>query len=530
MPDPKDPIDPKEATEAKLCAYLEGELSPSERTEIEQHLAANPQHRQLLSDLAKTREWMRSIPTESSPFDLAEAFAAQTERSMLLDDPQSGSRLIIRWPQYLSVAAIVALTLGLGVLVVSMLKAPKMAENKSFSLGPAVPISAPATQSILAEKTADQQQLKQPPVTSVQTPLEVASAANETKRSMAKSIPAEAAPARPAVVATRMKNFDASAIDSVKAKLQDAGYRLPIDQKTICFVVSADAPPASMDQVRGFFNRHQLAYDDAITGKHESSTNGLLALGGGGFGGGQGLSPSTQPIGLANNNATNNNGGGRLQNAQTEQSQGSNENFANGVPPSQFNNIRAGNAFITPTTAPADRAIYVADGLTQLQLELLSASLEGENQNQSVRRLTLSEGIAPPPTSQPIGTVKVGETLTITVAELVAPGVEKTNVVKVADDGTIALPMIDPLPAAGLLPTDLQRRIADKYKEANLIPQATVTVAMAAPPSTQAIVPTTQATTQPAVAATQPIAPPVVNNLTNVVVVIEKSASVLPGK
>jgi anti-sigma factor RsiW len=71
MTDPISNIDPKEATEAKLCAYLEGELSPSERTEIEQHLAANPQHRQLLADLAKTREWMRSIPAESAPFDLA---------------------------------------------------------------------------------------------------------------------------------------------------------------------------------------------------------------------------------------------------------------------------------------------------------------------------------------------------------------------------------------------------------------------------------------------------------------------------
>ena len=74
MSDPKDHLDPKEATEAKLCAYLEGELAPAERAEIEQHLAANPQHRQLLSDLARTREWVRSIPSENSPVDLAEMF------------------------------------------------------------------------------------------------------------------------------------------------------------------------------------------------------------------------------------------------------------------------------------------------------------------------------------------------------------------------------------------------------------------------------------------------------------------------
>jgi hypothetical protein len=534
MTDPISNIDPKEATEAKLCAYLEGELSPSERTEIEQHLAANPQHRQLLADLAKTREWMRSIPAESAPFDLAEAFQAQTERSMLLDDSQSSSRFILHWQQYLSLAAIVALTLGLGVLVVYMLRAPKAGDNKSFSLGPAVPLSTPATQPMAMDKTADQLPIKQ--AAPAAPPLAVASAVDQTRRSMAKSLPVEVDVARPRVMAAQVNNSDSAAIDSVKAKLQYAGYRLPVNQKTVCFVVSTDAPPATIDQVRGFFTRHQLAFDDAVTGQHESSGNGFFAVGGGGLGNTQPLTPSTQTIaqgGSANNLASNgvtpdSNSSARVQNAQNDQAQGANEKPANnGPPPLQINTIRAGNAVITPTTAPTDRAIYVAEGLTQLQMELLSASLESENLNQSVRRLTLSEAMTPPPTSQPIGAVKVGQTLTITVAELVAPGVEKTNVVKVADDGSISLPMIDPLQAAGLMPADLQRRIADKYKEANLIPHATVTVAMAASPTTQA---TTQAATQPAMASTQPTALPVMNNLTNVVVVIEKSSSVLPGK
>jgi protein involved in polysaccharide export with SLBB domain len=89
--------------------------------------------------------------------------------------------------------------------------------------------------------------------------------------------------------------------------------------------------------------------------------------------------------------------------------------------------------------------------------------------------------------------------------------------------------MIDPLPAAGALPGDLQQRIADKYREANLIPQATVTVSVAAPPTTQASAAATQPATQPiaAAATTQP-APPDAG--INVVVLIEKSASVLPPK
>jgi protein involved in polysaccharide export with SLBB domain len=108
----------------------------------------------------------------------------------------------------------------------------------------------------------------------------------------------------------------------------------------------------------------------------------------------------------------------------------------------------------------------------------------------------------------------------------VGPGIEKTNVVKVTDDGTIALPMIDPLPAAGVLPGELERRIADKYREANLIPQATVTVTGAAAPSTQAATqPATQPVNQPAATEPAPQPPRVA-----VVVVIEKSATILPAK
>ena len=37
-----------EQIEAKLCAYVDGELDAAGRAEIEQHLAANPQHRALV--------------------------------------------------------------------------------------------------------------------------------------------------------------------------------------------------------------------------------------------------------------------------------------------------------------------------------------------------------------------------------------------------------------------------------------------------------------------------------------------------
>jgi len=122
-----------------------------------------------------------------------------------------------------------------------------------------------------------------------------------------------------------------------------------------------------------------------------------------------------------------------------------NQPFANYGSNSQFA-ARSQNFAIAPTTAPTDQGLYVASGLTPLQLELLSASLETDNQNQSVQRVTLSEGITAEKAvvTAPPGAVAKGQTLTVTVPQLVGPGIEKTNVVKVAEDGTIALPMIDP--------------------------------------------------------------------------------------
>ena len=46
----------QEIIEAKLCAYIDGDLDPEGRAEIEKHLEANPQHRRLLESLKATRD------------------------------------------------------------------------------------------------------------------------------------------------------------------------------------------------------------------------------------------------------------------------------------------------------------------------------------------------------------------------------------------------------------------------------------------------------------------------------------------
>src|SRR5438874_12474255 len=75
-----------EQIEAKLCAYLEGELDEQGRAEIEKHLEQNPAHRKLLSEVGKTRGLLRTLPRERAPADICEAFQGQLERSVLLSD------------------------------------------------------------------------------------------------------------------------------------------------------------------------------------------------------------------------------------------------------------------------------------------------------------------------------------------------------------------------------------------------------------------------------------------------------------
>src|SRR6267143_390465 len=85
-----------EEIEAKLAAYVDGELTPAEKVEIETHLEQNPSHRSLLHDLAWHRNLLRSLPREKAPGDCTEGFQGQLERDILLGgDELSRSRR--RW-------------------------------------------------------------------------------------------------------------------------------------------------------------------------------------------------------------------------------------------------------------------------------------------------------------------------------------------------------------------------------------------------------------------------------------------------
>src|SRR3954454_12878269 len=73
-----------EEIEAKLAAYVDGELTPAERVEIETYLQTNPSHRSLLQDLVAHRDLLRKLPREKAPGDCTEGFQGQLERDILL--------------------------------------------------------------------------------------------------------------------------------------------------------------------------------------------------------------------------------------------------------------------------------------------------------------------------------------------------------------------------------------------------------------------------------------------------------------
>lgn len=116
----------QEIIEAKLCAYVDGELDPEGRSEIEKHLEANPQHRRLLESLRATRDLLKWLPREPAPPELAETLNGQLERSVLLDDDQEISRRHV-FPRILAAAAIIVLTVGLAAAVFFAL--PKSQRN-----------------------------------------------------------------------------------------------------------------------------------------------------------------------------------------------------------------------------------------------------------------------------------------------------------------------------------------------------------------------------------------------------------------
>src|SRR5690606_1170502 len=109
--------------EAKLAAYIDGELPADEAADVERYLAGNPRQRQVVEQMIQARNWMASLPRARAPGDLLESIDPSLERSALFDEsataPAKWGSLVS--PQVLALAATVALVATLGIAMLWLL-------------------------------------------------------------------------------------------------------------------------------------------------------------------------------------------------------------------------------------------------------------------------------------------------------------------------------------------------------------------------------------------------------------------------
>jgi predicted anti-sigma-YlaC factor YlaD len=118
-----------------LSGLLDGELSPSERARVEQHLASHPADRQLLQELQALRDDLRQLPPVTVPSDFAQrvvqaALAAQPLTSVSPAAP-AGASPRARWATLAVGVISVAAALLAGLWLGSRFAPPGSRENVS---------------------------------------------------------------------------------------------------------------------------------------------------------------------------------------------------------------------------------------------------------------------------------------------------------------------------------------------------------------------------------------------------------------
>lgn len=116
------------------------------------------------------------------------------------------------------------------------------------------------------------------------------------------------------------------------------------------------------------------------------------------------------------------------------------------------------------------------DGLSEAKaIDAIAKALRDNNLTTSamvsVRRLESADQA-----NVKLGPVTPGEVLRISITELAGPGVESVKMVKVAENGQIAMPLAGAIKLDGLSEAEAARAIAKTYRDQHLISSAQVTV------------------------------------------------------
>jgi hypothetical protein len=278
----------QEIIESKLCAYIDDELDPEGRAEIEKHLEANPQHRRLLESLRATRDLIRWLPREQAPPEISETLNGQLERSVLLEYGDNNSMRISRAPRIFAAAAIIALTAGLGAAVYYALprsQKPAVAyhgtESAKSSSSDVVPsATTPADPEMPLRPEADRDLRMASKMKATDEKTEVATA--QPRPDMAKNL-AERESVAPAKQAADLDQLarDVAANPAVFANAVGNSTRNlaesnPMGSNAVVMLVRSDVPERAEKQLTTYLDSKQIQWRQT-----QLSQQGQLAFAGG---------------------------------------------------------------------------------------------------------------------------------------------------------------------------------------------------------------------------------------------------------
>lgn len=105
-----------------LSAYLDDALSAAERDRVQRHLAANPEARQLVTELRVLRQSLQSLPEYKLPAEFRDRVLRQAERAMLTQPVDAPMASRASWPpKWLSAGGYRALAWPAAVLAVAIM-------------------------------------------------------------------------------------------------------------------------------------------------------------------------------------------------------------------------------------------------------------------------------------------------------------------------------------------------------------------------------------------------------------------------
>ncbi len=136
-------------TDELLSAFLDGELSPRQQTEVQRMAAHDPDMAQRLQQLRGCRTLINVLPRADAPADLLEQVKLSLERRSLLEEhsvltsTRAGVRHL-RMRRFLAAAAMIALVGVLGLVIYQIVSPVRVAQTPVVAVAPVDESLSPA--------------------------------------------------------------------------------------------------------------------------------------------------------------------------------------------------------------------------------------------------------------------------------------------------------------------------------------------------------------------------------------------------